>query len=577
MALPIYQSAGIQYADTIGRMPDVPTANLEMGAKSWASINEKLDRLQGFVFEKGKEQAIAAAQRYAAENPVTKEQLEAAKSEQEGVSIFSAFTQSFYDEALLQTQGAVLANDLAVEGAAIINQMKEDGKIGLISSSEAKMKIHDLMDGYRATVAAFNPEAALKLQANLATTGNSALKDIINSEAKIMDAAVTAGFENSLPMFARVVEDIERYGDSFDPDSQQIITSDELVQNQLMLHLDKAVLYNKSEYIEKFNSARKLGRINGIAKGVLDPEFAADPAEAYDKLTEGNMGKYQRTWNMMSDDDRAKVIDKFWTNVKTAREVKKEQQEIDKGAYRARGQELLFELYDVDNPVSRARALEIKNEAIALTDEAGFDVISDSEIKSIAEGKTEANKASDQVMSIYERQLFMGQADLAFFENEARKGNMSWGQFRRLQMNFIESQRRGASAVIQAGQRVIQGDKTSINAEEAQQDQARFAARFSEEFRRDPTQDVDKLQQRILDQIKTERKSDERAQNQALMNQLFGEGGRYSRFVPDGMTPEEFVNNLIKNAGDRKFIMSVITDPRFAGPVFDSYLSPWRD
>jgi len=577
MALPTYQSAGIQYADTIGRMPELPTANLDMGAKSWQSINAKLDRLQSLVFEKGREQAVAQAQRYAAENPVTKEQIAAAQSEQESASIFSAFTRSFYDEALMQTQGAALANDLAVEGSAIINQMKEDGKVGLISSADAKIQIKDMMDGYRAAVAAFNPEAALKLQANLATVGNTALKDIIGSEAKLMDAAVTAGFENSLPIFTRVVEDIEKYGDSFDPESQQIISSDELVQQQLMLHLDKAVLYNKSEYIQKFNEARKIGRINGIAKGVLESDFASSAAEAYDKMTEGNMGKYQRTWNMMSEDDRSKVIDKFWKNVKTAREVKKEQQEIDKGFYRARGQELLSELYDMSNPPTRARMLEIRNEAISLTREAGFDVISDAEIKAISSGDLEENKASDQLMSVYERDLYMGQTNLQILEQEAVKENMSWGQFRRLQKDFFTSQDRSARTAIAIGQNVIKTDKTKINAEESQQDQARFAALFSQEFSKDPTQDTDALRTKILEQISIERKTEERNTNQQLMNQLFGEGGRYSQFVPENMSAEDFVKLLIQNAGDRNYISGVIRDPRFAGPVFDSYLSPWRN
>jgi len=57
--LPTYNRAGIGYAD----LPRLSVANLEVGAKGWSNLNEKLDRLGSFAQGKGEAQAIEDAKR----------------------------------------------------------------------------------------------------------------------------------------------------------------------------------------------------------------------------------------------------------------------------------------------------------------------------------------------------------------------------------------------------------------------------------------------------------------------------------------------------------------------------------
>jgi hypothetical protein len=98
MALPVYRRRGIGYAD----LPRVETASLKEGAAGFETINRRLDQLSSYIEREGTASAKEAAITYAAQNPVTQEQIdEAVASKGEGKSWLSALTGgNVYDETL---------------------------------------------------------------------------------------------------------------------------------------------------------------------------------------------------------------------------------------------------------------------------------------------------------------------------------------------------------------------------------------------------------------------------------------------------------------------------------------------
>jgi len=71
MALPVYRRRGIMYAD----LPRVETASLKESARGFESINRRLDQLSSFIEREGTAQAKEQAMQYAAQNPVTEQQI----------------------------------------------------------------------------------------------------------------------------------------------------------------------------------------------------------------------------------------------------------------------------------------------------------------------------------------------------------------------------------------------------------------------------------------------------------------------------------------------------------------------
>jgi hypothetical protein len=546
--LPTYSRAGIGYAD----LPRLVTEDIEMGAKTWGNIGEKLDRLRAFAQGKAEDEAIAQAKKFAAANPVTKEQVEAAKNPAGVVESFlGAFTGkggTVYRQALSEAQGVVLGNDLALDANAKMLQIKEDAKNGLIDFDTARLEIQDMMDGYRATVASFNPEAAIKLQATLATAGNNTLKTISDIESKKMDAVITAGFENAMPQLARTMEDMYYMGDQFDPESQTWIMADDLAATQTTALVEKAVGYNKTEYVAKIYEAQRQAKINGIARGLLDPEFAANASAAYQMMRNNNMGKYQATWNGMSDDERQKTIDRVLKTVADQKKVADDNATIQKGGLIMEAQRIQGELYTM--PLSPQERQGRIGRLIQINGMAEQKVTSNSELKAFQTGKTDENKASDEMMYSFERFVDSGQLTDDQIAIIAENSGMSWDQARSLRNRRIANQRKDVTAATQMVTQAFNSMQTPYNKNQIQQVEGDVKREIIEASE-DPNVDPRDLAKNKIAETEQQLKSEQREKDYNSLVLLI-----QNNF--DVADPEKFAEQLIENPD---LLMDMTDDP----------------
>lgn len=390
MALPVYQRRGIMYAD----LPRVETANLKESAAGFETINRRLDQLSSFISKKGTEYAQEQALQYAAQNPVTQQQINDAMSKQaEGQSWLSALTGgNVYDEALQVAQGSLLSNRLEIEATTRLNQLKVMAEAGQVDLGQAQVEIQDMIDGYTATISAFSPEAATKSRARMATDGNRVIDSIASQQAKVIFEAQKAQFEDGLTESQRAIEDHFFRGDQIDPETQTIVSAEARASIHKEVLLENAITSMQEGRVPAVYDMYRKARINGVAKGVLGADFASNLAEAYQKLAAGDMGKYAGSWAEMTDAERKEVKTLVYNEIGHLEKFEKQETE-------AKKKDLREEHYDLMDEVVTAtpeRREEIRARAKEINVEYGSDLFTDTQLEKIRTGdfaKKQKNKA----------------------------------------------------------------------------------------------------------------------------------------------------------------------------------------
>jgi len=552
--LPTYNRAGIGYAD----LPRLSVANLEVGAKGWSNLNEKLDRLRSFAQGKAEAQAIEAAKRYAAENPVTQEQVEAAKNPAGPLESFlGAFTGkggTVYRETLQQAQGVVLANDLAMSAAEQFEKLKVTAKLGQVDYDTAKLEINDLIDGYAATVSAFNPEAAIKMRATLATSGNSVLKTISELEAKQMDAVLTAGFDNALTTTSRVIEDIIKFGDAYDPITGVNVSAENMAESQLVPLLENSVAYNKPEYITKANEALRQAKINGISSGVLEPDFAVSPADAYAKMRSGDMGKYQAMWNKMSDEDRGKAMERVIKTVSEQKRLQTENADIRKGDLIKEAQQIQLDLYSgALGPQERKAAI---SRLLDINAEAETKITSNSELKAFQKGDVTENEAPESALFTFENQVDNGQLTSAGIQKLAEEGSLSWGQARDLQDRAKAVENKRLREALKYYESQVMQSVPAYAQRQAKQDVNVTKSEIVEKTLSgeivDPLEEAKSLAAQSVERAKNEQKEKDRQAIMEALKRVFD--GDVEQVTDNLIANPDLLDNLVEDQTIRRLI-----------------------
>jgi hypothetical protein len=552
--LPTYSRMGIGYAD----LPRLSTADMEAGGKVWGGISEKLDRLQAFVSGKAAERAVSEAQRFAAENPITQEQIQAAKNPKGQIASFlEAFTGgggSVYKQALAEAQGGILANDMFLESVDKFNQLRADADAGLVDYETASTEINDMIDGYSATVSAFSPEAATRMRASMATNANKVLQKVADIEAAQFEAVVVAGFNDAVPKLSRVMEDIYKFGDQFDPTTQTFVTAEDMVATQLEPMLERAVTYNKPEFIKTFTEAQRQARINGISSGALEPGFAASPADAYAKMRSGDMGKYQAMWDMMSDEDRDKAMQRVIKTVSEQKKLQTENADVRKGDLIKEAQQIQLDLY------SGALGSQERKAAISrlldINAEAETKITSNSELKAFQKGDVTENEAPEAALFVFEGQVDNGQLTSAGIQKLASEGNMSWGQARDLQnrAKAVENKRlREAlkyyeSQVLQNVPAYAQGQaKKDVRATQGELVDKTLSGEIT-----DPLEEAKSLAAQSVERAKNEQKEKDRQAIMEALKRVFD--GDVEQVTDNLIANPDLLDNLVEDETIRRLI-----------------------
>lgn len=333
-------------------------------ARGAATMADILDRMSTSVFGMAKEMAQEEAIKFAAENPITDEQLVLARegfpSAISGVGKMSGDF-SVYGKALKKARTLQLSGYFEMEGRNELAKLLVDVQNGKASSTDVANKIAVVTDGYAKSLAKIDGEASIKLRATMATHGNTVLNAAYESELKRKKAQDITKFDLDFDNTMNLLEATVSRGFWVDQKGEQrsiydLVKNIEVnIANQSLLIGDAGV---QKEYSEKFRVALRTAKINAVTKHIMSDEFMADPTATLNKIRTGDVGKMSLVLKEMvaTDFDAvAKVTANYMLAVNQKEEIARRKRDDEKRAAESTAINLLEQIYPIKDPKNPTR------------------------------------------------------------------------------------------------------------------------------------------------------------------------------------------------------------------------------
>jgi len=315
--LPIIQPGRVENAGIPGATlpqvtpPQVDYVGLRAGAANAQTVAQTLDRLSGQLFGIAKNAALEAGYQYVADNPVTPEQLEAAKrGNTEPLRLGGSL--NVYDQAVRKARSLELSSNFEAEARNKLTVMLTAVEQGQATTEQVQTSINAMMNGYSKSLSGVDPEASLKFRATIATAGNTVLAKAAEAEIKRRKQQDLIKFDTDFDNSIRLLEAAVSQGFWIDPRTQQKRSIEDFedvyrqTNNTSALLLGDASL--QKQYSDKFEAAFKQAKIGATTAFVVGDEFSRDQEAGLAKLRFGDAGKMTDVFRAMPYDDKAKVI-----------------------------------------------------------------------------------------------------------------------------------------------------------------------------------------------------------------------------------------------------------------------------
>lgn len=315
----------------------VPTGVDYIGPRAQARTAETmaqiLDRMSQSTFGMAKEMAQEEAFRFAAENPITEDQLQLAK---EGLpqaipgvgKLSSDYT--VYGKALQKARTLQLAGHFEIEGRNELAKLLTEVQSGRISSKDVAAKIATVTDGYAKSLAKVDGEASIKFRATMATHGNTVLNSAYESELKRVKDQERIKFDMDSDNVGRLLEaTVSQQPEMIDQIADVFRKN---ISTQALLLGDLAL---QKEYSTKFETTLRNAKINALTKEFTSDKYMADPMATLNKIRMGDAGKLSPVLQSMIANDFeavAKVTASYMTAVNQRETIERQKKADDKAA-----------------------------------------------------------------------------------------------------------------------------------------------------------------------------------------------------------------------------------------------------
>ena len=271
-----------------------------VAAQGASQIAQVLDRMSASAFQMAGQTRQQEGLQYAAQNPLTSEQIDAAKGGitfglggRGDMSSINTSTPNIFDQAVAKARSLELSSHFEIEGRNELVKMLADVEAGNITSAQVSTKVKTMSDGYSKSLSSIDPEASIKFRATMATHGstvlNAAYKAELEKEKNKRIGKHDLDFNNSI----RLLEQTVSQGSWTDANGQQR-SIDELadvfrknVLTQSLLLGGKAL---QAEHETKFDAALRTAKINAVTKALITDENMVDPDVTLSKIKKGDLG-----------------------------------------------------------------------------------------------------------------------------------------------------------------------------------------------------------------------------------------------------------------------------------------------
>jgi hypothetical protein len=375
--LPLLQSGRVEAAGIPGAVlptvnaPQVDYVGLKAGAQYQSNVAQTLDRLTNQLFGIAKTAATEAGLQYAADNPLTDEQLQAAKTGNVQ-SLTQGGALNVFDQAVRKARSFELSSTFEMEARSQMTGMLTAVEAGKATTEQVQNKLTSMMDGFSRSLAQVDPEASLKFRATSATMGNTVLAKAAEFEMKREKAQRLAKFDADFDNSTRLLEAAVSQGFWVDPTTQQKRSIEELADVYRQTITTSALLLGdvqvQKQYSDKFEAALKGAKINAVTKYLLtDEKSMADPEATLKNIQAGNVGRMSDLVKGMLVTDYGsveKVSANYMVAVNARNTAINQRIAADKRVNEQKAVDLLEQIFPL--PEGNAKRRQLVNELIAL-------------------------------------------------------------------------------------------------------------------------------------------------------------------------------------------------------------------
>lgn len=391
--LPLLQSGRVENIGISGAVtpqvsvPQVDYTGLKAGAQYQGTVSATIDRLSQSLFGIASEAAKQSGMQYVADNPITDEQLRAAKDGNvESLRLGGTF--NIFDQAVRKARAFEVSSSFEAEARNELATMLTQIEQGQATTEQVQTQINTMMTGYSKSLAQVDPEASLKFRATIATAGNTVLAKAAEAETKRAKQQRLIKFDQDFDASVRLLEAAVSQGFWVDQKTGTKRSVEDLadVYRQTIstgaLLLGDATL--QKSYSDKFETALKNAKIGAVSAFVTAPEFSADPEAGLAMIRSGNVGKMSDVYKAMPFDEQAKVMANFMVAVNQRETLSKNNQAAAKRAGEIELAGLMQQLYTA--PPGSPAQRRAQGSIVGLAQRVPG-VVSDSTLKSILEPK----------------------------------------------------------------------------------------------------------------------------------------------------------------------------------------------
>jgi len=338
-----------QQVDNIGFRAQAATAN---------TMSQVLDRMSGVLFQEAGQMAQAQALTDVANNPLTLEQIEAAKhGDVSQLKLGGKF--NMYDVAVRKARSFELSGRFESEAKSEVVKLLSDVENGDLKSEDVARKLNVLTTGYSKSLAGVDGDAALKFASSMGMYSHTVMAEAYKQETRKRKEKQLLILGDDIQNTLKMAE--TSIGQGFWTDAatgEQRSYDDFLIAYRKSIQ-DKAFeaggLQMAQSVTGDFDKAIKAAKINVLTKELMKEENLADSKTTYNNLVLGKLRPDETGINtkevvlrdlMMTDTESfQKVVANFSTMIDQRRKG------IDNALYEDKraGDDILRQMYSTTN------------------------------------------------------------------------------------------------------------------------------------------------------------------------------------------------------------------------------------
>lgn len=310
MPLPTYQLSGLL---------SQPSQRLEFAAEREAErssqmMYQSLDRLSEFAFKAAAKQAVREGEQWAYNNPISDEQIMAAKKGALDIALEQPKAGTFFGDSARKIQAGQLRSTLELSARSDIAEIYKQVESGAITSiKQLDDLFYGIQKGNGKVIAALDPEQANAFQASIAAAANpvyqAGAKKIGELRAKYVEDLVTRSLDDYDPLLRTLIDqetDPKRISDQIEIGRKAILTQAVQTNNAATFTAVQKAIDTKIEkaYIDRISNYLSSDE---FAMATPDTSFSSRLAA----LESGNAGKYQAVWATLPTELQDKIKTQF--------------------------------------------------------------------------------------------------------------------------------------------------------------------------------------------------------------------------------------------------------------------------